>query len=493
MSSVDTNMIDDFVAVADVNNADAVQALCTTITAKHDVIGMDASMESTQFCTTVTARSLPENDDSRAPVDIVVALDVSGSMTGRKLALCKETLELLLRELGSEDRLGVVTFGNDATVEVPARKLSKANKDAALARIKNLHTSGCTNMSGGIALAATELDAVESPHEVRAVFLLTDGHANRGVADRNGIVELTKACLSSNNAKGPAAIHCFGYGSDHDQDMLSDISSATEGGSYYFVDQDSDVSSAFGDALGGVLSVVAQNTVVKLSVPSEASEHGVSILNVRHDKAVKQADGSYHIQIGDFYAEESRDIIVETSLSQDDNDEMKIPHIEVSISYIDTIQKKMVTDQNVIGSITRPMGAEVSEANSHVVLQCMRIKATEVMQATEVLADGNKFLEAKSSINKVILLFDKEKEVLDKSANQNEMMQATELLSEMNTIADGLNSRTEYQSNTSKFMKSKIRSHAHQRCMASSETTYSAYRSSKKSAMASMFKKSSNK
>merc|ERR1712154_291632 len=111
---------------------------------------------------------------------------------------------------------------------------------------------------------------------------------------------------------------------------------------YYFVDQDSDVSSAFGDALGGVLSVVAQNTVVKLSVPSEASGRGVSIVSVRHDKAVKQADGSYHVPIGDFYAEESRDIIIEASLSKQGGDEMKLPHIEASLSYVDTIQKKMV-------------------------------------------------------------------------------------------------------------------------------------------------------
>mmetsp|Transcript_18474 Transcript_18474/g.26973 ORF Transcript_18474/g.26973 Transcript_18474/m.26973 type:complete len:492 (+) Transcript_18474:40-1515(+) len=489
-SVVDANIFNDFVEIVHVSNTDGAQALLPTITAKHDVIGLGASMESTLLCTTVTARSLPEDDASkRAPVDIVVALDVSGSMTGRKLDLCKDTIKLLLRELSSQDRFGLVTFGDEANLEIPVRKLTKENKESSLNKVKSLSTQGCTNISGGIGLAARELTAVESPHEVRAVFLLTDGHANRGVADKKGIVELTKACLGSNDGQRSTAIHCFGYGSDHDQDVLSDISSAAEGGSYYFVDQDSDVSSAFGDALGGVLSVVAQNTVVKLKVPSEASGYGVSISSVRHDKAVKQADGSYHIDIGDFYAEESRDIIVETSLSKEGRGEIKIPHIEASISFLDTIQKKMVADLTVIGSIARPEGTEVSRANLYVALQCIRIQATEVMRTTEVLADSNQLEKAKSNISDFIKLLTFEAAELGQSSSP----MVVNLLLELNTISSGLSSRSEYQYTTSKYMKSKMTSHQQQRCFAANEGSVDMYRSSRKGQMSKKLKRLAKK
>lgn len=53
-----------------------------------------------QICATVKASELPAGDEfARASVDIVVALDVSGSMRVEKLDLCKMTLNLLLREL----------------------------------------------------------------------------------------------------------------------------------------------------------------------------------------------------------------------------------------------------------------------------------------------------------------------------------------------------------------------------------------------------------
>ena len=76
-----------------------IESLSLKLTPRYDVIGTHVHKKSTQFCATVTARDLPDDDSARAPVDIVVALDVSSSMSGAKLELCKTTLSLLLREL----------------------------------------------------------------------------------------------------------------------------------------------------------------------------------------------------------------------------------------------------------------------------------------------------------------------------------------------------------------------------------------------------------
>ena len=337
-------------------------------------------------------------------------------MRGKKLELCKETLSLLLRELSSRDRFGLVIFGHEATLECSTMEMTKENKESALTKIKGLRTSGSTNMSGGIGLAANELQNVKSPHDVRSIFLLTDGHANRGISDKKGIVELTKGCLGGVEGQKQIAIHCFGYGSDHNQDMLNDISQSTEGGTYYFVEQDCDVASAFGDALGGVLSVVAQNVSINIKVPDEGKEAGVSILNVKHDKAIKQGDGSYRVDIGDFYAEESRDVIVETSLSSK-SDEVEIPHLTVCISYLDTIKKKLVQDEPVAKSITRSDGMEVSPNNVHVALQLLRIQTTEVISETEKLAEANQLDVARDKISEYTKNLQHEAELLGESNN----------------------------------------------------------------------------
>ncbi|KAL0460178.1 UNVERIFIED_CONTAM: E3 ubiquitin-protein ligase WAV3 [Sesamum latifolium] len=47
---------------------------------------------------------------SRAPVDLVTVLDVSGSMAGTKLALLKRAMGFVIQNLGPSDRLSVIAF-----------------------------------------------------------------------------------------------------------------------------------------------------------------------------------------------------------------------------------------------------------------------------------------------------------------------------------------------------------------------------------------------
>jgi len=467
--------------------SDAYQpSLSLKMIPRHESIGVDAALKSTEFCATITARDLPEDDDSkRAPVDIMVALDVSGSMNGPKLDLCKTTLALLLRELRPSDRFGLISFGSDVKLEIPLRKLTQSNKEHALAKIKSLKTRGCTNMSGGIGMAAQEIKSIESPHEVRTIFLLTDGLPNEGVSDREGIVNLTKGCLGSNGGQNPIPIHCFGYGSDHDREMLRDISLATEGGTYYYVGNDSDVSSAFGDALGGVLSVVAQNTMVSLKVPQESANNGVSILNVKHDNAKIKPDGSYSVSLNDFYAEESRDIILEVALASESSS-TPVVHVCSSMSYLDTINSKLVQSDNVYGSLTRSPGNEVSPSNHHVSLQCIRIKTTEVIAEAEKLAGSGQYDNAKKTISQHINFLQKEAATLGESNPS-----IVQMLNELNSILTGLSSHTTYESFGGAYMQSRLQTHKWQRCAEASEMSPSVYKSRQKQSRACGMKKAS--
>ena len=458
---------------------DTDPSLFLSINPRYETIGIDVDKSSTQFCATVTARNLPEDDDStRAPVDIVVALDVSGSMHGSKLDLCKTTLSLLLRELSSSDRFGLVTFGTNVILEIPVRKLTSVHRDDALAKIKRLNTHGCTNMSGGIGMAAKEIRSIEFPHSVQTIFLLTDGHANEGISDREGIVKVTKGCLGVNqNGFSNIPVHCFGYGNDHDHEMLRDIAGATEGGTYYYVDSDSNVSSAFGDALGGVLSVVAQNVSVSLKVPQASSDVGVIISKVYHDQATKNSDGSFTVPLNDFYAEESRDIVFDVSISNKTNTS-PVVHVISSMLYLDTIQAKLVQSNFVKGKINRPMGNELSIENQHVALQCIRIKTTKVIEHSQKLAEDGKLDEAKTIITVYIEQLHNDFDSVGTSQTF-----ITQMIDELNLILKGFESRNSYENWGGKVLQSRLMCQKSQRCCESSDLP-NMYRSSKKEKIA---------
>ena len=62
-----------------------------------------------------------EESSNRAPLDLVLAIDVSGSMRGSKMRLMKQTLELLVSRSGltKQDRIALVTFDSRVQLRLP--------------------------------------------------------------------------------------------------------------------------------------------------------------------------------------------------------------------------------------------------------------------------------------------------------------------------------------------------------------------------------------
>jgi Mg-chelatase subunit ChlD len=414
---------------------------------KNAVIGLACPTSTTQICVTMQAPKLPSFVE-RQPVDILVALDVSHSMDENgKLNLCKQTLELLLRHLLPQDRFGLVTYSLDAKVEVPMQLMTDTKKQDVLSKIKGLVIIGQTNMSAAIALSFQELRAVAEPNQVRSIFLLTDGHANAGLVTQQDLVELTRNCWSdasiqpsdvimedapsqqprfksffrrnnrSPSHKGsttqtsdasetstwtdgepdhPISLFCFGYGADHNSEILREITNVTETGSYYFVKDDSNVGPAFGSAFGGILSVVGQSAVLTLQPCS-----GATIKAVHHESAIRRDDGSYTVSVGDFYAEESRDVVAEVTLASVVNSVETVPHLVASLAYTDVVRKMPIRGQAVVCSIARPSGTQVSPDDIHVSAQWLRVVAAQALAEAAQLANRNDKIGARLRLQSI--------------------------------------------------------------------------------------------
>lgn len=499
------------------------KALELTAAPRHSVIGLGSTMSTTQICATIQARKERE-EQKRAPVDILVALDNSLSMQeGDKLALCKKSLKLLLRILQTEDRFGLVTFSDEAVVEVPVGKLTPQHKRKALEAIESLKTKSCTNISSAIGLAASALQRVAKPHAVRAIFLLTDGLANRGVSDTTSLVQFTKShCLVEEQEVDEASsmisesswhnigaqvmkvealddivqettqqptitLHCFGYGPDHDSRMLQSISEATPGGTYYFVEKDSHVLNAIGDALGGVLSVVAQSAVLHITVPHDSKALGVEIIKVHHINKVLKPDGSYLVSLGDFYAEESRDVIVEVKLATPPASGTAVDHLiahaTLSLSFTDALRLKPSSCRPISCGVSRLPGTGVSAANPHVKVQWLRIRVTEVIAEADQLSQLGSLGEARAVIAGML-------EAIQLSADGGEERAnplVGQLIGDLTRIQEGLVSKETYAEYGGHRIQNTMQMHRQQRCTDSSLEFFNVYRSSAKTGTLSMF------
>jgi hypothetical protein len=227
----------------------------------------------------------PETDQ-RTPTHFILLLDISESMADqRKLENCKRCAELMLNFMTAEDRISLITFGEDATCHLKRVPADEAHKTAIQSTIKGLRIHGCTNLSAGLGYVR---EVCEGDSQKAGLLILTDGHANRGVS---GATELRAIIGSLRESFSHLSVNCVAYGADHNENLMRGIAEDSSG-SYNVVSTIEDTAVAFGETLGGLLSCLFQNVGIELPIGSK----------VKGPQKTTVVGDRLQVRIGDVYA-----------------------------------------------------------------------------------------------------------------------------------------------------------------------------------------------
>jgi len=188
----------------------------------------------------------------RVPVNAVLILDRSGSMSGAKMDRARDAARALVQALGPQDRLSIVEFSSDARLALPSTPMIPAGRSAALAAIDSIEPMGGTNMSAAFDLAAAA--------NADKVFLASDGQANEGISERAALLRLARRDFPR------ATISTFGMGDDYDEDFMTALASQA-GGRARYIDSPEILPGAFRDELGRAATTVARNVRLRLEAP----------------------------------------------------------------------------------------------------------------------------------------------------------------------------------------------------------------------------------
>jgi Mg-chelatase subunit ChlD len=137
----------------------------------------------------------PSKRIKHVPCDIVLVIDVSGSMGSQApvptanesevelngltvLDLTKHAARTILETLDEGDCLGVVTFSSEIEIIQELIPMTPENKKLARDRIDSLRVQGLTNLWHGILEGMKLFDRSESDNKVPAIMVLTDGMPN---------------------------------------------------------------------------------------------------------------------------------------------------------------------------------------------------------------------------------------------------------------------------------------------------------------------------
>lgn len=157
----------------------------------------------------VLLREPPCEPDAR-PVDAILVIDASSSMTGPKLAAARTAARAFLEALSlGADRLAVVSFHQEAIVQSGLTS-SRATLDMAIASIR---TSPGTRMDSGLGAAHDLLTTTGRPDAASLVILLTDGRQ-----DEHPEAAMDEADFLRNSG---VRLESVGYGGDADLAFLT--------------------------------------------------------------------------------------------------------------------------------------------------------------------------------------------------------------------------------------------------------------------------------
>lgn len=231
------------------------------------------------------------NPSHRAPIDLVTVLDVSGSMTGGKLQMLKRAMRLVISSLGSADRLSIVAFSASPKRLLPLKRMTAHGQRAARRIVDGLVCGQGTSVGEALRKATKVLEDRRERNPVASIMLLSDGQDERvtnsgSTNQRQGSSDES----STRFAHIEIPVHAFGYGQNagYCQEPAED---------------------AFAKCVGGLLSVVVQDLRIQLGFPSGSAPAEITAIYSCNGRPT--VHGSASIRLGDLYAEEERELLVE--------------------------------------------------------------------------------------------------------------------------------------------------------------------------------------
>jgi Ca-activated chloride channel family protein len=208
----------------------------------------------------------PSRETTTVPRDITFVLDVSGSMSGRKMEQARAAGKQLLGTLTRADRFRMIDFSSDVrTFRDDFVDATPANIAAATRYLSDLQANGGTNIDGALDLALasprmreddTDEYAHHSSHQdagrLSLVLFVTDGEPTVGERDPAAIA------AHAARLRGSQRVFTFGLGADVNAQLIEQL--ALEGhGTAQFVRPEEDVERAVGLVASRLTSPIASD------------------------------------------------------------------------------------------------------------------------------------------------------------------------------------------------------------------------------------------
>jgi len=205
---------------------------------------------------------------TRPPANLVFLIDTSGSMNAaNKLPLVKQSLNMLLDQLGENDSVAIVTYAGTAGTALAPTPADQ--KDRIRAVIDSLGAGGSTAGAAGIRQAYTLAQQNLDLRGVNRVILATDGDFNVGITNQ----EELKGYIERERGKG-VFLSVLGFGMGNYNDALMQTLAQNGNGAAAYIDTVAEARKTLVDEATSTLFPIAKDVKIQVEFnPATVAEY----------------------------------------------------------------------------------------------------------------------------------------------------------------------------------------------------------------------------
>uniref|UniRef100_A0A368UHZ2 RING-type domain-containing protein n=1 Tax=Glycine max TaxID=3847 RepID=A0A368UHZ2_SOYBN len=306
------------------------------------------------YVAVLNVKSQPRNAAAnRPPADLVAVIDVGGSVSGEEYRMLKRSMQVVISSLGSADRLSVVAFSGGSKRLFPLRRMTGRGQMAARRVVDALSTvelrrDGTAARNNALKKAARVLEDRRQKNTVAKIILLTNSHEDQR--------------LSSTRFD----IHSLRYSYDgacnhaqHDHELAKRV--------------------------GNLLSVAAQDFKLELKLTSRSAPAEISAV-YSLAKGCTDALSPESVALGDLYAAEGREILVELKVpagTASRGSHQRV--ISVRCSHRDPFTRELVISKDRELNVPRPRTVRSCDPRIERLRRC-QVSARAVAESRRLMA-----------------------------------------------------------------------------------------------------------
>ena len=216
------------------------------------------------------------NVECRPPVDIVLCIDISGSMgtdapvkggDGKStsygisvLSLTLSAAKTILNTLEEKDNISIVTYTDKAETLFTDCPCSIQNKETIITELDRLTPKCSTNIWDGLKTSLDILRLNSPSNKLKVIKLLTDGVPN--IEPNRGHEYMLEKYFKTNDFM--CMINCYGFGYNLKSELLDNLSRISGGDGYSFIPDSSLLGNIFIHGISNFFTTAITNVPIKV-------------------------------------------------------------------------------------------------------------------------------------------------------------------------------------------------------------------------------------